>query len=91
MLYCLVHGLIFSRIFQVKLLKDILEAWKKEVEKKPPTMSLEDAYQVLNIPHGLEMDEAKVRKAYFRLAQKYHPDKNPDGRVSSTLYGENPL
>ena len=29
-----------------------------------------------------EVDEAKVRKAYFRMAQKYHPDKNPDGRVS---------
>ena len=28
------------------------------------------------------VDEAKVRKAYFRMAQKYHPDKNPDGRVS---------
>lgn len=35
---------------QVKLLKDTLDAWKKEVEKKPPTMSIEDAYDVLGLP-----------------------------------------
>lgn len=32
-----------------------------------------------------EVDEAKVRKAYFRMAQKYHPDKNPEGRVRLEL------
>ena len=65
----------------VKLLKDILEAWKKEVEKKPPTMSIDEAYQVLNLPKGVGgHEEAKIRKAYFKLAQKYHPDKNPEGR-----------
>jgi DnaJ family protein C protein 13 len=37
----------------VKLLKDILEAWKEEVEKKPPTMSIEEAYEVLNLPKGV--------------------------------------
>nr|XP_014352446.1 PREDICTED: dnaJ homolog subfamily C member 13 [Latimeria chalumnae] len=65
----------------VKLLKDTLDAWKKEVEKKPPSMSIDDAYEVLNLPKGQEVhDESRIRKAYFRLAQKYHPDKNPEGR-----------
>lgn len=39
-------------IEQVKLLKDTLEAWKREVEKKPPSMSVDDAYEVLNLPKG---------------------------------------
>ncbi|XP_056440183.1 dnaJ homolog subfamily C member 13-like [Gadus chalcogrammus] len=65
----------------VKLLKDTLEAWKREVEKKPPSMSVDEAYEVLNLPKGQgQHDESKIRKAYFRLAQKYHPDKNPEGR-----------
>ena len=25
-------------------------------------------------------DETKIRKSYFKMAQRYHPDKNPDGR-----------
>ncbi len=37
---------------QVKLLKDTLDAWKREVEKKPPSMSVDDAYEVLNLPKG---------------------------------------
>ncbi|XP_076446613.1 dnaJ homolog subfamily C member 13-like isoform X1 [Babylonia areolata] len=65
----------------VRLLKDILDAWKKEVEKKPPSMSVEDAYNVLNLSKNTGgHDESKIRKAYFKLAQKYHPDKNPEGR-----------
>ncbi|KAL4623419.1 hypothetical protein GN956_G19211 [Arapaima gigas] len=65
----------------VKLLKDTLEAWKKEVEKKPPSMSIDEAYEVLQLPTGQgQQEESKIRKAYFKLAQKYHPDKNPEGR-----------
>lgn len=33
---------------------------------------------------AFRLDESKIRKAYFRLAQKYHPDKNPEGRVCFT-------
>lgn len=70
----------------MRLLKDVLEAWKKEVEKKPPAMSVDDAYEVLGLNRGSQHDEALVRKAYYRLAQKYHPDKNPEGRVSHQYF-----
>lgn len=68
----------------VKLLKDVLEAWKSEVEKKPPTMTVEDAYRSLGLK-GSQHDESTIRKAYYGLAQKYHPDKNPVGRVSHSM------
>lgn len=64
----------------MKLLKDVLDTWKNEVEKKPPAMSLGDAYESLGLGRGGQHDESKVRKAYYRLAQQYHPDKNPEGR-----------
>lgn len=39
---------------QVRLLKDILEAWKAEVEKKPPSMSTDEAYQTLNLSKDVD-------------------------------------
>ncbi|XP_063386094.1 dnaJ homolog subfamily C member 13 [Cydia fagiglandana] len=62
----------------VQLLKDVLEAWRREVEKKPPSMTASEAYAALGLTG--QHDEAAVRKAYYRLAQQYHPDKNPEGR-----------
>ncbi|KAF8773592.1 DnaJ subfamily C member 13 like protein [Argiope bruennichi] len=64
----------------VKLLKDVLEAWKQEVEKKPPALSVDEAYETLGLKREDQPDESVIRKSYFKLAQKYHPDKNPDGR-----------
>lgn len=64
----------------VKLLKEVLGAWRIEVDKKPATMSVDDAYKVLGLAGGTEYEDSVLRKSYFRLAQKYHPDKNPAGR-----------
>lgn len=70
---------------QVKLLKDVLDAWRKEVEKKPPAMTVEEAYASLGLLFSGVPDESTVRKAYYKLAQQFHPDKNPNGRVINII------
>lgn len=51
-----------------------------QVEKQPSSMSTDEAYETLGLKTGEPHEESKIRKAYFKMAQKYHPDKNPDGR-----------
>ncbi|XP_055697619.1 dnaJ homolog subfamily C member 13 isoform X2 [Phlebotomus papatasi] len=66
----------------VQLLKHTLIAWRNEVEKKPPQMTVQQAYEDLGIDltKTPNPEESQVRKSYYRLAQLYHPDKNPKGR-----------
>lgn len=65
----------------IGLLRELLAAWQREVEKKPSGMTLDHAFVTLGIDDPNGADEAKVRKAYFKLAQQYHPDKNPEGML----------
>ncbi|KXZ42631.1 hypothetical protein GPECTOR_129g561 [Gonium pectorale] len=41
-----------------------------------------DYYKILNVPK--DADDNQLKKAYYKLAQKWHPDKNPDNQAAAT-------
>ena len=49
-------------------------------------MAKRDYYEVLGVDRGA--DESDVKKAYRRLAMKYHPDRNPDDANAEERFKE---
>src|SRR3982751_6391494 len=49
-------------------------------------MSKRDYYKVLDLPRTAT--EADVKKAYRRLAMKYHPDRNPGDKEAEENFKE---
>jgi len=49
-------------------------------------MAKRDLYEILGVEKSA--NEADIKKAYRRLAQKYHPDRNPDNKEAEDKFKE---
>jgi len=50
------------------------------------TMEYKDYYKILNVSRGASADD--IKKAFRKLARKYHPDVNPGDKEAELRFKE---
>ena len=56
--------------------------------KNSSTLSLEEAYKILNLDINKKITKKDVNKAYIKIQKKIHPDISPETERLSTLVNE---
>ena len=51
-----------------------------------PMANKRDYYEVLGVDKNA--DESTIKKAYYKMAKKYHPDANPGDKVAEEKFKE---
>ena len=56
--------------------------------KNSSTLSLEEAYKILNLDINKKITKEEVNKAYINIQKKIHPDISPETARLSTIVNE---
>ena len=61
---------------------------QKQNIKNSSTLSLEEAYKILNLDKDKKNTKEDVNKAYIKIQKKIHPDISPETTRLSTIVNE---